>query len=673
MRKKYKFSMSICIYLLILLFCPILCFPASVEIISAPTMVPRDSNLVYEYSPGLEIGYNDLTENKIYTLKIWLLERGHWWCASTQYCEKVVSIDNTSGNSSEGVLYLNDTIDIYDYPTLDWLVRLYDGSTHLDKDEIYASGTANRSPRLNPIGDRITDLGQTLKFTVTATDPDGDQLSFQAANLPSGAEFNQATGLFIWTPSASGVYQNIKFRVIDDGEGNLYDTELISITVDPGSLTLEPTGNRKVCIGNTLEFILSAYDPSGNTLEFEVDDLPPGADFNTQTGHFYWTPDPNTPAGNYKVTFKVMNIHSEDSQTINIEVLEECPQYPYLAYLLSAEDPWIWVENELKDGQGGIIEAGLVRSFYDPNTIPGRDYTKLRKGGEQYALDTTKTPEGFRVISDSENLEPKTSGATPDGFEDGLGDASSLYDVAMTVICFTHAGRINEVRKILDLYSRKVFIMLDSNANSPDHPLDQGELFTAVPSDIIGISFDKYSDTGNIPGQFDPEDSRLTGYPRLAPGYEFGAYLWQGGGRLDDSLDMPRASEFNDNMDVDDPTPYFPYNEKGVFYRAFWPYTLFFRWIDLDTSVSEGSLGEAQRLLPDKVIGYSPLWEDNENKHRSYETSTGDDLWLVLSILYYTAQTEDARYLHVAYQIMDTIGDISFYNGDNLYRCINRS
>ena len=121
----------------ILLFCPILCFPASVEIITAPDCVPINTDLIYEYSPGLEIGYSGLTENKNYTMKIWLLERGHWWCASTQYCEKTILIDNTSGNNSEGVLYLNDIIDIYKYSAFDWLVRLYIGSTHLDKDEKY--------------------------------------------------------------------------------------------------------------------------------------------------------------------------------------------------------------------------------------------------------------------------------------------------------------------------------------------------------------------------------------------------------------------------------------------------------------------------------------------------------------------------------------------------------
>ena len=72
---------------------------------------------------------------------------------------------------------------------------------------------------LNPIGDQTINEGETLTFTVFATDPDGDNLTFAASNLPPGATYDPASQLFSWTPEdgQAGNHQNINFTVTDDG------------------------------------------------------------------------------------------------------------------------------------------------------------------------------------------------------------------------------------------------------------------------------------------------------------------------------------------------------------------------------------------------------------------------------------------------------------------------
>jgi hypothetical protein len=71
--------------------------------------------------------------------------------------------------------------------------------------------------------------GRSLEFTVTATDPDGDPLTFSAYNLPDGASFDTVTGIFSWTPryDQAGVYV-VRFEVSD---GELSDFEDVTITV----------------------------------------------------------------------------------------------------------------------------------------------------------------------------------------------------------------------------------------------------------------------------------------------------------------------------------------------------------------------------------------------------------------------------------------------------------
>jgi len=88
----------------------------------------------------------------------------------------------------------------------------------------------NRPPVLNAIGNRSVNEGSTLSFTISASDADGDTLTYSASNLPVGATFNAATRTFSWTPgySQAGVYTDIRFHVSD---GKMTDFESITITV----------------------------------------------------------------------------------------------------------------------------------------------------------------------------------------------------------------------------------------------------------------------------------------------------------------------------------------------------------------------------------------------------------------------------------------------------------
>jgi hypothetical protein len=103
-----------------------------------------------------------------------------------------------------------------------------------DTEEITITvGDVNRPPVLDPIGAKIVNENELLSFTVTASDPDGDDLSFSADNLPPGSTFDPATRTFNWTPGndQSGSYPNILFTVDDDGNPVLTDSEVIVITV----------------------------------------------------------------------------------------------------------------------------------------------------------------------------------------------------------------------------------------------------------------------------------------------------------------------------------------------------------------------------------------------------------------------------------------------------------
>lgn len=104
----------------------------------------------------------------------------------------------------------------------------------------------NRAPELAAIGDKEVQAGKTLSFTVAATDPDADPLTYAVQNLPAGATFDSTTGAFSWTPADAdaGSHAGITFSAQDNGTPPLSGTEAITITVSEA-----PSGG---CHGGTI-------------------------------------------------------------------------------------------------------------------------------------------------------------------------------------------------------------------------------------------------------------------------------------------------------------------------------------------------------------------------------------------------------------------------------------
>ena len=62
--------------------------------------------------------------------------------------------------------------------------------------------TANESPTMNVTSTFNVTVGEESSLTVIVTDPEGDKVSLTLrTDLPSGANFNNGTGIFSWTPA----------------------------------------------------------------------------------------------------------------------------------------------------------------------------------------------------------------------------------------------------------------------------------------------------------------------------------------------------------------------------------------------------------------------------------------------------------------------------------------
>lgn len=104
--------------------------------------------------------------------------------------------------------------------------------------EVYGRLSANQNPALNhapvvqPVEDKTVTLGETLTFTLEATDEDEDVLSYtMAQGAPETAQLDAQTGSFRWTPEAAGTYE-ITF-VVSDGTDDV--TITVTIVVEESS------------------------------------------------------------------------------------------------------------------------------------------------------------------------------------------------------------------------------------------------------------------------------------------------------------------------------------------------------------------------------------------------------------------------------------------------------
>jgi len=191
-------------------------------------------------------------------------------------------------------------------------------------------GDVNRPPVLNPIGSKLVQEGETLVFTVTATDPDLDALVLSSSIL-AGATFvdnGNGTGTYNWTPGfgTTGNYTVI-FTVTDTGNPMASDFEEININVGDVNRppVLTPLGSKSIQPDNELTFTVIATDPDLDNLALSTSALPLGAiftDLGDGTGVFRWTPMPEQE-GNYNLIFTVTdngNPVATDFEEITITV-----------------------------------------------------------------------------------------------------------------------------------------------------------------------------------------------------------------------------------------------------------------------------------------------------------------------------------------------------------------
>ncbi len=178
----------------------------------------------------------------------------------------------------------------------------------------------NGAPMLSAISDKTVKEGAQLQFSVSATDPDGDALTYSANNLPQGARFDAKTRMFTYTPTHQQVGKYKVIFAVSDGKATTNEGVTITVNNVNRAPVLSAISDKTVTEGTLLQFSVSATDPDGDALTYSANNLPQGADFNPRTRIFTWAPT-YQQAGAYKVGFTVSDGKLTDGKTIIITVI----------------------------------------------------------------------------------------------------------------------------------------------------------------------------------------------------------------------------------------------------------------------------------------------------------------------------------------------------------------
>ena len=160
----------------------------------------------------------------------------------------------------------------------------------------------DRPPSIAPIANRDSVVGEAVSFGISASDPDGDALSYSASGLPGGLALNAANGWITGAPSALGTFA-VTLQV-DDGHGGTASASF-QWTIGAAPLTIEPVAAPPVLSGSgggAAGFSVSSNGAAGTLYRWTFGDGTPQTEYATATtaSHAYAAP------GLYTVTVEAM-------------------------------------------------------------------------------------------------------------------------------------------------------------------------------------------------------------------------------------------------------------------------------------------------------------------------------------------------------------------------------
>ena len=169
--------------------------------------------------------------------------------------------------------------------------------------------------------------GQEYSFTPSASDADGDTLSFGVGGLPRWASFDKRTGRLYGRPGSRyiGTSRAISIAVSDGRKTSNLPSFTITVRAG-GSPWISGTPATSATLGAAYSFKPTAGDPDGEQVTFLISNKPSWATFSRSSGQLAGTP----PAGSAG-TYSNIRISATDGSTAT--------SLPMFAIVVAATSP----------------------------------------------------------------------------------------------------------------------------------------------------------------------------------------------------------------------------------------------------------------------------------------------------------------------------------------------
>ena len=372
----------------------------------------------------------------------------------------------------------------------------------------------NDAPVLDEISDPEGEEETLITFIATASDQDGDALTFSladgtAGDVPEGAGMT-AGGDFTWTPSEAQGSGTYTFDVcVSDGTET--DCQTITATINEVNIApvLNAIGDQTVHELEQLTFTATATDADvpANELTFSLAGTVPAGASITAGGLFTWTPTAEQAPGWYTFDVCVSDGALSDCETIDVTVTSDEPPVVYVdddwAGTLPGVDPdgtgpatafGYDAFSLIQDGVNGVapdgtvyvaagtyfesdilidqpmdlIGAGAGVSIIGPAVADGHDCSPL--GGDAH--------HGIIITADGVTIQ----GFTIDGNADGELAGEYNYRMGITsrywVATYDASTVLDTV--VQNIWYRGVVIRAYTGETSSDHRLDNVDVANIV-------------------------------------------------------------------------------------------------------------------------------------------------------------------------------------------------
>ena len=164
--------------------------------------------------------------------------------------------------------------------------------THLNASSL---GVVNAAPTISGSPSTSIEINQNYSFTPSASDADGDNLTYSATSLPSWATLSSSTGTLSGTPQAGdeNIYSGITISV-SDGTDTVslasFSITVSAVVISNNAPVISGTASTSVEAGQSYSFTPTVNDADGDTLTYSVTNLPLWAILITTTGNLSGTP-----------------------------------------------------------------------------------------------------------------------------------------------------------------------------------------------------------------------------------------------------------------------------------------------------------------------------------------------------------------------------------------------